>query len=330
MGRIGRMILRQWALSALPEIEIVACNNPGISEHHIHLFKYDSIHGIYPGSVEFSKDELVVDGKRVRFFNYSEPIQIPWSDWEVDVVIDSSGVFTDRASLGQHLKGSVKKVIMCAPSKDLDATFVFGVNHETYNPQKHHVVSNASCTTNCLAPVAKVLQEKFGIENGLMTTIHAYTLDQVPLDSSHKDMRRARAAAQNMIPTTTGAAKMVGEVLPTLKGKLDGHAVRVPVADVSLVDLSVTLLREVSVDDIHEAIKEASDTPPLKNILAYTDLPLVSQDFLGRKESAIYDILLTRVIGSLAKMTIWYDNEVGFSNRVLDMVSFMGQSLREG
>ena len=328
MGRIGRTIIRQWASRSLAQLEIVACNNPGIQEHYAHLLKYDSVHGLYPGSIESQGNQLFVDGKELSFFNDSEPDQIPWSEKNVDVVIDGSGVFKDRASLGRHLGGSVKKVIMCAPGKDLDATFVMGVNHDTYQPQHHHVISNASCTTNCLAPVVKVLQDNFVVESGFMTTIHAYTLDQVPLDSSHQDMRRARAAALNMIPTTTGAAKMVGEVLPALKGKLDGHAIRVPVANVSLVDFSVNLEKTVSAQDIHEAIKEAANTSPLKGILAHTDLPLVSQDFLGRRESAIYDTLLTKVMGSMAKMTIWYDNEVGFSNRVLDLACLIGKSLK--
>ena len=324
MGRIGRTMIREWVARELSDIEIVACNNPGISQHYAHLLKYDSVHGVFPREVCLKGENLQVAGKEIRFFNQRDPGKIPWSEHQVDVVVDGTGVFKDRSSLAQHLGGTVKKVVMCAPGKELDATFVMGINHQEYQPQKHHVISNASCTTNCLAPVAKVVDEHFGIESGLMTTVHAYTLDQAILDSSHTDTRRARAAALNIIPTTTGAAKMVGVVIPSLAGKLHGHAVRVPTADVSLVDFTVQLQKTASRESLNQVIAEASRTPRWQGILDYSELPLVSQDFRGRRESAIYDAPLTTVVGKLAKLTIWYDNEVGFSNRVIDLVSYLG------
>ena len=329
MGRIGRTIVREWASRGLPGVEIVACNNPGVSQHYAHLLKYDSVHGVYPEEVFLDGETLAVGKKRIRFFNVKNPGDIPWSEQGVDVVVDGTGIFKDREALAQHLGNGVQKVIMCAPGKGLDATFVMGVNHHQYRPREHHVVSNASCTTNCLAPLAKVLDEHFGIESGLMVTIHAYTLDQSILDASHGDMRRARAAALNMIPTTTGAAKMVGAVIPHLQGKLDGYAVRVPTADVSLVDLSVNLANPPTVAEIDGVMKEASESPQMQGILGHHRLPLVSQDFRGRRESAIYDATLTNTIGPLAKITAWYDNEVGFSNRVLDLAHYLGQSLGE-
>ena len=239
------------------------------------------------------------------------------------MVIDCTGVFKDLAGLSQHLNSTVKKVIMCAPGKKLHGTFVYGINHETFDPQNHHIISNASCTTNCLAPVAKVLDEKFGIVNGFMTTVHAYTSDQNLLDNSHSDLRRSRAAALSMIPTTTGAAKALGEVLPTLAGKLDGYAVRVPTPDVSMVDLTVNLSKPATKENINMAMKEASETY-LKNILAYTSKELVSIDFMGSPYSSIFDSALTNVIGQTAKIISWYDNEVGFSNRVLDLTNYVG------
>ena len=330
MGRIGRTILREWAARNLEDLQVVACNNPGVSQHYAHLLKYDSVHGIHPADVAFEGNTLSLDGGEVKFFNATDPREIPWAEHGVEVVIDATGIFVDRQALAQHLGGTVKKVVMCAPGKNLDGTFVMGINHQQYLPDQHHVISNASCTTNCLAPIAQVLDQHFSIESGLMTTVHAYTLDQMTLDAAHKDMRRARAAALNMIPTTTGAAKMVGAVIPSLEGKLDGYAVRVPIADVSLLDLSVNLKKSVTGQSINEAMAQASESPPLRGILAYSDLPLVSQDFIGRRESAIYDAPLTNVIGHLAKVTAWYDNEVGFSNRVIDLARYLGQKLREG
>ena len=323
MGRIGRTIVRQWALRGFEDIEIVACNNPGVSGNYAHLLKYDSVHGIYSGEIRLEGGTLAIDGREIAFYDEKNPSDIPWGKKAVDLVVDASGVFRDRQSLAGHLGESVEKVILCAPGKGPDATFVVGVNHESYDPGAHHVVSNASCTTNCLAPVAKVLDEHFGIEAALMSTVHAYTLDQVTLDAAHSDRRRARAAGLNMIPTSTGAATMVGDVIPALEGKLDGGAVRVPTADVSLVDLTVQLAKSPDVASIDEAVKEAASSH-LRGILAYSDLPLVSQDFRGRRESAIYDAPLTKVIGPLAKISAWYDNEVGFSNRVIDLAVHMG------
>ena len=324
MGRIGRAIVREWAARSPSDLEIVACNNPGRPQDYVHLLKYDSVHGTYPAALELSGEILHLDEKKIRFFNVEDPRDIPWPEEAVDIVIDSTGLFKDRTALGQHLRGSVKKVIMCAPGKNLDATFVMGINHKSYCPDQHHIISNASCTTNCLAPLAKVLNDHFGVVSGFMTTIHAYTLDQVTLDSAHEDIRRSRAAAINMIPTTTGAAKMTGVVIPSLQGKLDGHAVRVPTADVSLVDFSVNLEKSVSIKNIHTVMKEASESD-LQGILGHCDQQLVSQDFRGRRESAIYDAPLTNVIGKLAKVTAWYDNEIGFSNRVIDLANYLGQ-----
>ena len=329
MGRIGRTILRQWVSRNLEDLQIVACNNPGTSEHYVHLLKYDSVHGIHPTNIVLEGNTLSVGGRQIKFFNVVDPREIPWAQQGVDVVIDATGIFEDREALAQHLGDTVKKVVMCAPGKNLDGTFVMGINHLQYIPDQHHVISNASCTTNCLAPIAQVLDQHFSIESGLMTTVHSYTLDQVTLDAAHKDMRRARAAGINMIPTTTGAAKMVGEVIPRLKGKLDGYAVRVPTADVSLLDLSVNLKRSPSAQAINDVMMEASESLELKGILGHNDLPLVSQDFIGRRESAIYDAPLTNVIGHLAKVTAWYDNEVGFSNRVIDLAHYLGQKLQE-
>ena len=323
MGRIGRCIVREWAARSCG-LEIVACNNPGILEHYVHLLQYDSVHGVYPGSIALTQDILAINDKKLRFFAFPNPREIPWQELGVDLVIDSTGIFDCRATLGQHLGGSVQKVIMCAPGKDLDGTFVMGVNHREYQPESHHIVSNASCTTNCLAPVAKVLNDHFAIASGFMTTVHSYTLDQSVLDAAHKDLRRARAAAINMIPTTTGAARAVGVVIPALAGKLDGQAIRVPTADVSLVNLSVNLLQAVSPQDVHCALQEASESS-LQGILGYNQSPLVSQDFRGRRESAIYDAPLTKITGHLANLTLWYDNEVGFSNRVIDLADHIAQ-----
>ncbi|MCY4643707.1 MAG: type I glyceraldehyde-3-phosphate dehydrogenase [Bacteriovoracales bacterium] len=323
MGRIGRTILREWALRRPEGIEIVACNNPGAPDNYVHLLTYDSVHGVYPGTIHLEGNTLRIDGKDLTFFDEKNPSEIPWAERGVETVVDATGIFRDKKALASHLKDSVKKVIMCAPGKDLDATFVMGVNHESYDPKTHHIVSNASCTTNCLAPLAKVLDEGFGIEAALMNTVHAYTLDQMTLDSAHKDKRRARAAGLNMIPTSTGAAAMVGEVIPHLLGKFDGGAVRVPTPDVSLVDLTVHLSGSPSLSSINEAMEEAASSS-LKGILAYSDRPLVSQDFRGRRESSIYDAPLTKIVGPLAKLSAWYDNEVGFSNRVIDLAMFMG------
>lgn len=330
LGRIGRTVLRELyrrqAEGKLADVEIVAVNSPGDRESQLHLLKYDSLHGRFGKELAIDGEHLVIDQQRIQFTQCMDPTEIPWGQVNVDIVIDATGVFKDKAGLSKHKRDTVKKVIMCAPGKDLDGTFVFGINHTDYDSAKHDVVSNASCTTNCLAPVAKVLHENFGIENGLMTTVHAYTSDQRILDSSHSDLRRARAAAVSMIPTTTGAAKAVGMVLPALKGKLDGYAVRVPTPDVSMVDLTVTLSKEASKEQINSAMSEAA-SGPLSGVLAYEADPLVSIDFMGNPHSSIFDAELTNVIGKTAKIVSWYDNEVGFSNRVLDLANFIGSQL---
>lgn len=330
LGRIGRTILREFVKrqqeGKFQNFEIVAVNNPGKLESFVHLLKYDSLHGKFPGTISFENDHFIANGKKIRAFNSPDPREIAWSDVNVDIVIDATGRFKNKETLGQHLGGSVKKVIMCAPGDNLDGTFVFGINHKDYDASSHHIVSNASCTTNCLAPVAKVLNDKFGIENGFMTTVHAYTSDQNILDASHSDPRRARAAAMSMIPTSTGAAKAVGLVLPELKGKLDGYAVRVPTPDVSMVDLTVNLKKAATKQEINQAMLEASNGE-LKDVLAFIDEPLVSVDFMGRPESSLFDSELTNVIGNSAKIVTWYDNEVGFSNRVIDLANYIGSKL---
>jgi glyceraldehyde-3-phosphate dehydrogenase type I len=331
MGRIGRTVIRE--LLKLKEagqfqnVEIVAVNNPTKQpESFARLMKYDSLHGTLKEKVFFQDNHLHIGEYKIYFATEFEPENIPWAEHQVDIVLDATGVFKDMKGLSRHLNDSVKKVIMCAPGTDLDGTFVFGINHESYDPSNHHVVSNASCTTNCLAPVAKVLQDNFGIVSGLMTTVHAYTSDQNILDGTHKDPRRARAAAMSMIPTSTGAAKALGLVLPELKGKLDGFAVRVPTPDVSMVDLTVKLEKQASVEAINTAMKKASEEH-LAGVLAYEEEELVSIDFMGNPHSSIFDSKLTNVIGDQAKIVTWYDNEVGFSNRVLDLANYIGQRL---
>ncbi|MBD66463.1 MAG: type I glyceraldehyde-3-phosphate dehydrogenase [Halobacteriovoraceae bacterium] len=330
MGRIGRAVIRELEKQRrngnLQHVEIVAVNNPGRVDDFVRLMRRDSLHGMFPGDVELKGDRLHCGSQSMKFFTQRDPSEIDWSSEKVDIVIDATGIFKDKEGLGKHLNGTVKKVIMCAPGNDLDGTFVFGINHDSYNPSEHHIVSNASCTTNCLAPIAKVLHDSFGITQGFMTTVHAYTGDQNILDANHKDPRRARAAAMSMIPTSTGAAKAVGLVLPELKGKLDGYAVRVPTPDVSMVDLTVTLEKAATKDQINAAMKEAAETH-LKSVLQFEDEPLVSVDFLGNPHSSIFDSLLTNVIGNQAKVVSWYDNEVGFSNRVVDLATFIGSKL---
>ncbi|MBK22406.1 MAG: type I glyceraldehyde-3-phosphate dehydrogenase [Halobacteriovorax sp.] len=329
MGRIGRTILREiFNRNLQDQLEVVAVNNPGNPMDYIHLMKFDSVHGRFEGDVSFDEksDTLNFGGKSIHFFKQRDPSEIDWSSKKVDIVIDATGIFKDMEGLGKHKSGTVKKVIMCAPGKDLDGTFVMGINNEDYKPEEHHIVSNASCTTNCLAPVAKVLNDKFGIVNGFMTTIHAYTSDQQLLDGSHKDPRRARAAALSMIPTTTGAAKAVGLVIPALKGKLDGYAVRVPTPNVSLVDLTVRLEKKATVEEVNAALKEASETN-LKGILRFEELPLVSIDYMGMRPSSCVDAALTNQIDDSVKVVAWYDNEAGFSNRVIDLASYIGERL---
>jgi glyceraldehyde-3-phosphate dehydrogenase type I len=324
MGRIGRTVLREFFERNENSFEVVAVNNPGKAPEYVHLLKYDSVHGKFSGDIKLEGDILNINGKGIKFFNLKDPTEIPWSDLGVQVVIDATGIFKDKEGLSKHMRGTVKKVIMCAPGKGLDGTFVMGVNSHSYDPSKHHIVSNASCTTNCLAPVAKVLHEKFGIENGFMTTVHSYTSDQMLLDGSHSDPRRARAAAISMVPTTTGAAKTVGEIIPELKGKLDGYAVRVPTPNVSLTDLTVNLKKAATKEEINSALKEASETY-LKGILRFETDELVSVDFMGMRHSSCVDASLTNVIGNNVKLVSWYDNEAGFSNRVLDLVKLIAE-----
>ncbi len=329
MGRIGRTILREIFNRNLHDsLEVVAVNNPGNPNDYIHLMKYDSVHGVFDGEVSYDEASKTLNfgGKKISFYTQRDPSEIDWSSDKVDIVIDATGVFKDKAGLGKHKTGTVKKVIMCAPGKDLDGTFVMGINNDQYDPATHDIISNASCTTNCLAPVAKVLNDSFGIINGFMTTIHAYTSDQQLLDGSHSDPRRARAAALSMIPTTTGAAKAVGLVIPELKGKLDGYAVRVPTPNVSLVDLTVRLEKKTTVKEVNAALKEAAEGS-LKGILAFEELPLVSIDFMGMRHSSCVDAALTNQIDDSVKVVAWYDNEAGFSNRVIDLANFVGQRL---
>ena len=329
LGRIGRTVLREIIDRNIEDLEVVAVNSPGEPEQYVHLLKYDSVVGRFDADVSIDESHtLDINGHKISFHKYRDPAEIPWPKDNVDIVIDATGIFKDTASLSKHMRGSVKKVILCCPGK-VDNTLVMGINHETYDPENQHVISNASCTTNCLAPVAKVLNDKFGIESGFMTTVHSYTGDQRILDSSHSDYRRARAAAVSMIPTTTGAAKAVGLVIPELAGKLDGFAVRVPTPNVSLVDLNVILKTPATVDEINTALTEASETA-LKGILSVEEDQLVSVDFMGMRESSCADLKLTNVIdGTNVKVVSWYDNEAGFSNRVIDLASFIGSKLEK-
>lgn len=320
-GRIGRNIFR--GAYNDPEIEFVAVNDLMDAKTLAHLLKYDSIHGRLDADVQAEDDAVIVNGKRIKITAERNPADLPWGELGVDYVIESTGLFTDRDKAAQHLEAGAKKVIISAPAKKEDITIVMGVNHDKYDPEKHHIVSNASCTTNCLAPVAKVLNDKFGIRRGLMTTVHSYTNDQRILDLPHRDLRRARAAALNIIPTTTGAAVAVGLVLPELQGKLDGFAMRVPTPDVSIVDFVAELNQEVDAATINAALKEASENE-LKGILAYTEEPLVSTDFMGDPHSSIVDGSLTTVIeGNFVKVVAWYDNEWGYSLRVIDLIKYM-------
>jgi glyceraldehyde 3-phosphate dehydrogenase len=318
-GRIGRNILRAlYQGKRTGQIQIVALNDLGDAKTNAHLTRHDTVHGRFPGEVTVDGDSMVVNGDRIRVLAERDPSKLPWGDLGVEIVLECTGLFTSKAKASAHLKGGAKKVMISAPGgDDVDATIVYGVNHHTLKAS-HTVVSNASCTTNCLVPVVKVLHDKIGVVSGIMTTIHSYTNDQVLTDVYHSDLRRARSATMSQIPAKTGAASAVGLVLPELKGKLDGFAVRVPTINVSLVDLTFTAKRATSVDEIHQAMKEAA-TGSLKGILAYNDLPLVSVDFNGDPHSSIFDASLTKVIdGTLVKVCSWYDNEWGFSNRMID------------
>jgi glyceraldehyde 3-phosphate dehydrogenase len=325
-GRIGRNIFR--AAMDDKAIEFVAVNDITDAETLAHLLKYDSILGILDADVKALENAISVNGKTVKVLAKKDPAELPWKDLGVDVVIESTGLFTNKEQAVKHItSGGAKKVIISAPAKGHDLTVVMGVNEEAYDPAKHHVISNASCTTNCLAPVAKVIRDTFGIKRGLMTTIHSYTNDQKILDLPHKDLRRARAAGQSMIPTSTGAAKAIGEVIPELKGKLDGIAVRVPTPNVSLVDVVFEVDKKTTIEEVNNAIKAAANSK-MKGVLSYTDEPLVSIDFRLNPNSSIVDLESTNVIdGNMVKLFSWYDNEWGFSKRVIDLIHLMGRSL---
>jgi glyceraldehyde 3-phosphate dehydrogenase len=321
-GRIGRNFFR--AAYKDPALEIVAVNDITDAKTLAHLLKYDSVHGRFEEEVGVKDSALVVAGKTVQVLAAKDPSELPWGKLGVEIVIESTGKFTEREGAEKHLSAGAKRVIISAPAKNPDATFVMGVNEKTFDPAKHFILSNASCTTNCLAPVAKVLLDTFGIERGLMTTIHSYTNDQKILDLPHKDLRRARAAGLSMIPTTTGAAKAVALVIPALKGKLDGMAIRVPTSNVSVVDLTVELSKAATAEEINAAMKKAAEGP-LKGILQYVDLPLVSVDFNHTPYSAEFDALSTKVIeGKMVKVLAWYDNEWGYSCRLADLAKFVG------
>ncbi len=320
-GRIGRNVFR--ASLAKADIEIVAINDLTDAKTLAHLLKYDSVHGILDAEVKAGEGCIYVNGKEIKVLAERDPKNLPWGELGVDIVVESTGIFTQRDKAAAHLEAGAKKVIISAPAKEEDITIVMGVNHEKYDAANHHVISNASCTTNCLAPFAKVLNDNFGIKRGLMTTVHAYTNDQRILDLPHKDLRRARAAGQSIIPTTTGAARAVALVLPELKGKLNGFAMRVPTPNVSVVDLVAELEKPATADEINAKLKEAAEGE-LKGVLGYTDEPLVSKDFCGNANSSIVDGLSTMVIeGNMVKVVSWYDNEWGYSNRVLDLASYI-------
>ena len=320
-GRIGRNVLR--ASLGDPSLEFVAINDLTDAKTLAYLLKYDSVHGTLDASVEAKDDQLIIDGRAIKVLAVRDPKELPWKALGVDIVVESTGHFTDREGAGKHLSAGAKTVIISAPAKDPDATVVLGVNEQVFDAKAHHIVSNASCTTNCLAPVAKVLLENFGIKHGVMTTIHSYTNDQQLLDLPHKDLRRARAAGMSMIPTSTGAAKALHLVIPQLKGKLDGLAIRVPTPNVSLVDLTVVLKKPTSAEEINAAMKAAS-AGPMKGVLQYDDQPTVSVDYNGNPHSSIFDSTQTSVIdGTFAKVFAWYDNEWGYSSRTLDVAKYL-------
>jgi len=322
-GRIGRNVVRAGLHN--PNVEFVAANDLTDTKTLAHLLKYDSILGPLSEEVKVDGDSISVHGKKIKIFAIKDPAEIDWASVGAQIVIESTGKFTDATQAAKHLRGPVKKVIISAPAKNEDVTIVLGVNDNMYDPAKHKVISNASCTTNCLAPVVKVLQDRFGIEKGSMTTIHSYTNDQNVLDFPHKDLRRARAAALNMIPTTTGAAKAIGLVLPELKGKLDGYAMRVPTPNVSVVDLVAVLKKKTTTDEVNSALKEAANGQ-LKGILGYTEDPVVSSDLMHNSNSSIVDGQLTKVLdGNLAKVVAWYDNEWGYSERIVDLIEFVAK-----
>ena len=329
-GRIGRNILRAAIQSPRDDLDFVAINDLTDAATLAHLFKYDSVHGRFPGDVRVDGNDLVIDHERVTVLSERDPAALPWAEMGVDICIESTGLFRSHEQASKHIEAGAKKVVISAPAKEPDVTLVLGVNADEYDPDSHHIISNASCTTNCVAPPVKVLQDAFGFEHGLMTTIHSYTNDQRLLDLQHKDLRRARAAALSIIPTTTGAAKAVGLVLPSLQGKLDGMSMRVPTPDVSLVDLVANVSRETSVEEVNAAFAAAANGP-MDGILAYSDEPLVSIDYTSHPASSIIDAQSTAVMsGTMVKVIAWYDNEWGYSSRCIDLASFIGERLGAG
>ncbi|MGK3956075.1 type I glyceraldehyde-3-phosphate dehydrogenase [Arthrobacter sp. R4] len=325
-GRIGRNYFRA-ALAQGADLEIVAVNDLTSPEALAHLLKYDSVGGRLTETVEVKDGNIVVNGNIIKVLAERDPANLPWGELGVDIVIESTGFFTKAAAAQKHIDAGAKKVLISAPASDEDITIVMGVNHELYDSAAHHIISNASCTTNCLGPLAKVINDEFGIERGLMTTVHAYTADQNLQDGPHNDLRRARAAAINMVPTSTGAAKAIGLVLPELKGKLDGYAIRVPVPTGSATDLTVTVGRETTVEEVNAALKKAAESDAFQGILTYTDAPIVSSDIVGDPASSIFDSGLTKVIGNQVKVVSWYDNEWGYSNRLVDLTELVASKL---
>jgi glyceraldehyde 3-phosphate dehydrogenase len=325
-GSIGRNVIRAAKKAGVDELDFVAVNDLTDPATLAHLLRHDSVHGAYPGTVEVDDGSLRVDGDELRVFAEKDPSALPWKDLGVDVVIESTGRFTKRDDAAKHLQAGARKVIISAPAKNEDITIVLGVNEEAYDPERHDVISNASCTTNCLAPVVKVLLDEFGFRRGLMTTIHSYTNDQQILDLPHKDLRRARAAGLSIIPTTTGAAKATALVIPEVKGKIDGMAMRVPTPDVSIVDLTCELEKAVTPDSVNDVLRSAAEGR-LKGILAYSDQPLVSVDYIGNPNSSIIDGLSTFVVDGLTKVVAWYDNEWGYSSRCVDITRYVGERL---
>jgi len=322
-GRIGRLTLRAINEYQDDKLEVVAVNDLADTRTNAHLLKWDSTYGPYPGQVEVTEDTIIVDGNTIKVLAERDPAKIPWLDYGVEIVIESTGLFTDATKAAAHRQGGAKKVLISAPAKNEDVTVVLGVNEDQYDPNKHHIISNASCTTNCIAPVVKVLHQSFGVSKGLMTTVHAYTNDQKILDTVHKDLRRARAAALNIIPTTTGAARLVGEIIPELKGKIHGLALRVPTPTGSIVDFVADLNQEVTVEQVNQAFRTAAEGS-LKGILNYCEEPLVSMDCKGDPASSILDALSTMVIGgNMVKVLAWYDNEWGYSCRLADMAAYI-------
>jgi glyceraldehyde 3-phosphate dehydrogenase len=324
-GRIGRLVLRA-ALRRGAPLDIVAVNDITDAATLAHLFKYDSVHGRFPGTVEARDNAIVIDGNTVRVLAERDPGKLPWKDLGVQIVLESTGIFRSRDKAKAHLDAGAKKVVISAPGKNEDITIVMGVNHDAYDAAKHHVMSNASCTTNCLVPMVKVIVDNFGFEQGFMTTVHSYTNDQRILDLPHSDLRRARAAAQNIIPTTTGAAKATGLVIPELKGKIDGVALRVPTANVSLVDLTCVVSRNTSIDEVNDAFRRAAGAAPLEGFLAVSEEPLVSSDYIGDPASSTVDLLSTNVLdGTLVHASSWYDNEMGYSARCVDLMQYVAE-----